>query len=416
MGVPDGAAGDVHLRETLLTILATFSGIAAFGWAGIYLAFDERVPATLPFAYGVFSFATVFAMRVMSSHQVALLRAQLLMILLVPFLLALTLGGFVGSGAVVVWSLLAPIGAFLIGGRRGALPWLAAYLVLVLLDALLDPVLRVENRLPTGILLSFFVLNIGAVSGIVFAMLYYFAGENQRVLTLLQLEKDKSDHLLTNVLPRDVAEVLRDHEGTLAEQYDGVSIMFADVVGFTPFAATMAPRAMVELLNEVFTQFDALAEQYGVEKIRTIGDGYMAVAGAPRRRGDHAQAIAGMALDMLAWLEEHRSSGHGHGQLEFRIGINSGPVVAGVIGTTKFQYDVWGDTVNMASRMESQGVPGRVQLGPATWELLRHEFACSPRGSIDIKGKGLVETWFLDGRRERSVATTVAPGASGEAT
>ena len=405
MGVPDSAVGDLHLRKTLLTILAAFSGTAAFAWGSIYLVFDEPTPAMLPFAYGVFSYATIIAMR-MTDHLVALLRAQLVMILLIPFLLALTLGGFVGSGGVVIWSLLAPIGAFLIGGRRGALPWLSAYVVLVLLDALLDPLLRTGNNLPREVILSFFVLNIGAVSAIVFGMLYYFVGENQRVLGLLQLEKDKSESLLTNVLPRDVAEVLRDHEGTLAEQYDEVSIMFADVVGFTPFAATMEPRTMVEMLNEVFTQFDALADRYGVEKIRTIGDGYMAVAGAPRRRSDHARAIAEMTLDMLAWLAEHRRSEHG--ELQFRIGINSGPVVAGVIGTTKFQYDVWGDTVNMASRMESQGVPGRIQLGPATWELLKGEFVCSLRGSIDVKGKGPVETWFLDGRRADATGGAVA--------
>ena len=399
MGVPDERAGEVYLRETLLTILASFSGIAAFAWASIYLWFDEPIAASFPLAYGAFSFGTVAALR-LTSHQVALLRAQLVMILLIPFLLALSLGGFVGSGGVVVWSLLAPIGAFLIGGRRGALSWLGGYLVLVLLVALLDPELRQENNLPNGVVLTFFVMNIGTVSAIVFAMLYFFVGENQRVLGLLQLEKGKSDRLLLNVLPRDVAEVLRDHEGTIAEQFESVSILFADVVGFTPFAAGLGPRETVELLNEVFSEFDALAERHGVEKLHTMGDGYMAVAGAPRRRHDHAQALARMALEMLAWLAEERTSAHR--ELEFRIGINSGPAVAGVIGTSKFQYDVWGDTVNMASRMESQGVPGKIQIGPATRELIQHEFECTPRGPIDVKGKGQVETWFIEGVRGTS--------------
>jgi adenylate cyclase len=393
MGILDEHANELHLRETLLTILASFSGIAAFAWGTILLYFDEPVPASLPYGYGLFSFATVALIR-QGDHLTQLLRAQLVMILLVPFLLALTLGGFVGSGGVVIWSLLAPIGAFLIGGRRGALWWLGAYLAFVLTDALLDPLLRAENNLPIGVVLGFFVLNIGAVSAIAFGMLYYFVGENQRVLGLLQLEKDKSERLLLNVLPRDVAEVLRDGEETVAEQYESVSIIFADVVGFTPFASKMEPRRMVGLLNEVFSEFDSLAERHGVEKIHTIGDGYMAVAGAPRRRHDHAQAVARMALEMLAWLEGQRTTTHE--QLEFRIGINSGPVVAGVIGTSKFQYDVWGDAVNLASRMESQGVPGRIQIGPATFELLRHEFECTSRGPIEVKGKGLIETWFLD--------------------
>lgn len=399
MGVPDERAGEVYLRETLLTILASFSGMAAFAWGSIYLWFDEPIAAAFPLAYGAFSFGTVAALR-LTSHQVALLRAQLAMILLIPFLLALSLGGFVGSGGVVVWSLLAPIGAFLIGGRRGALTWLGAYLLLVLAGALLDSALPAENNLPNGVVLAFFVMNIGAVSAIVFAMLYFFVGENQRVLGLLQLEKGKSDRLLLNVLPQDVAEVLRDGEETVAEQYESVSVMFADVVGFTPFAASMEPRRMVGLLNEVFSEFDALADRFGVEKIHTIGDGYMAAAGAPRRRHDHAQAVAGMALEMLSWLEEHRVSLPG--DLQFRIGINSGPVVAGVIGTSKFQYDMWGDTVNMASRMESQGVPGRIQVGPATYELLRHEFECTSRGPIDVKGRGSMETWFVEGVRGSS--------------
>jgi len=399
MGVPDEVAVELRLRETLLTILASFSGLAAFAWGTIFLWFDEPVAASLPYAYGAFSFATVALMRY-TNQLVMLLRAQLVMILMTPFVLALTLGGFVGSGGVVIWSLLAPIGAFLIGGRRGAVPWLGAYLGLVVADALLDPMLPEGNNLPTGVVLTFFVLNIGAVSAISFGMLYHFVGENQRVLGLLQLEKDKSERLLLNVLPQDVAEVLRDGEETLAEQYESVSVMFADVVGFTPFAAGVEPRRMVALLNEVFSEFDALALRFGVEKIHTMGDGYLAVAGAPRRRPDHAQAVARMALEMLRWLEEQRE--RMPAELQFRIGINTGPVVAGVIGTSKFQYDVWGDAVNLASRMESHGVPGRIQVAPATEELLRHEFELTHRGPIEVKGKGVVETWFLEGERVTS--------------
>ncbi len=183
----------------------------------------------------------------------------------------------------------------------------------------------------------------------------------------------------------------------LADSYADVSILFADMVGFTPLSNALSPVEMVDLLNEVFSYFDALVEKHGVEKIRTIGDSYMVASGVPLPRPDHAQALASMALDMRAYIDGdlvRLRQG-----LSFRVGINSGPVVAGVIGQRKFQYDLWGDAVNTASRMESHGSPGKIQITPATYELLKDEFVCEPRGSIAVKGKGEMLTWFLVGHR-----------------
>jgi class 3 adenylate cyclase len=195
-----------------------------------------------------------------------------------------------------------------------------------------------------------------------------------------------------NVLPEAISGRLKDGPATIADYYASVSVLFADVVGFTAMSSGSGPEKMIGVLNDIFSAFDELAVKYGVEKIRTIGDGYMAVCGAPVERDDHALALAQMALDMLAYdmpLVDGK-------QCQLRIGINSGEVIAGVVGTTKFHYDVWGDAVNIAARMESQGEPGRIQLGPGAHALLRDDFDCELRGEQDIKGKGVMQTWWLE--------------------
>jgi class 3 adenylate cyclase len=213
---------------------------------------------------------------------------------------------------------------------------------------------------------------------------------------LLELEQEKSERLLLNVLPRTIAARLKQGERTIAERYEGVTVLFADVVDFSSLASRTEPEDLVALLNDLFSRFDQLAGRYGLEKIKTIGDSYLAVGGLPERRPDHAEAIAGMALEMLAALEafnRDRSS-----QLRMRIGLNSGPVVAGIIGRQKFSYDLWGSTVNLASRMQSSGVPGAIQVSPATHALLQGKFEMAARGTVLCKGLGEVNTYLLQGR------------------
>jgi class 3 adenylate cyclase len=169
------------------------------------------------------------------------------------------------------------------------------------------------------------------------------------------------------------------------------------VVGFTSLSEQLTPQDMVDLLNEVFSAFDQLAEKYGVEKIRTIGDGYMVAAGAPLPLDDHAQALAAMALEMQAYMKRRETTAAV--PLQVRIGLNSGPTVAGIVGTTKFHYDLWGDMVNIAARMESHGLPGKIQIARPTYELIKDDFYCEPRGLLAIKGKGEMEAWFIMGAR-----------------
>ena len=218
----------------------------------------------------------------------------------------------------------------------------------------------------------------------------------ERSLAELQREREKSERLLRNILPEKIADRLKNGESTIADSFQDVTVLFADLKGFTEFSQHTDAQHLVGLLDEIFSAFDHLAHIHGVEKIKTIGDAYMAVAGLPVPRPDHADAVAAMAIGMQQAFRDvmtNRSLG-----LEVRIGMHSGPVVAGVIGRHKFTYDLWGDTVNLASRMESHGEPSRIHVSEATRLLLADRFRFADRGEVTVKGKGVMRTFFLLGR------------------
>ena len=213
---------------------------------------------------------------------------------------------------------------------------------------------------------------------------------------LVELEKEKSEKLLLNILPGAIAGRLKSGEKTIANGHATVSVMFADLCGFTALSRKTNPAKLVEMLNGIFTAFDLIVEKHGVEKIKTIGDCYMMVGGLPTHRDDHAQVVADAALEMVQALDQlNQVNGT---ELKMRVGIHTGPVVAGVIGKIKFTYDLWGDTVNVASRMESSGLPGMVHLSEQTQEALRGKFMLEERGFVECKGLGQVKTFFLKGR------------------
>lgn len=213
----------------------------------------------------------------------------------------------------------------------------------------------------------------------------------------LRRQRLKAERLLLNVLPQKIAERLKRGQKSIADNFSDVSVLFADLVNFTELSSEMPASDLVTLLNQIFSTFDQLVERHGTEKVKTIGDAYMAVAGMPTPNPNHADAIASLALDMQAAIQEFTSPAGRPFQL--RIGIHAGPVIAGVIGTKKFSYDLWGDTVNVASRMESQGEVGRIQVTDAIYNLLRDRYILTSRGAIDIKGKGSMVTYWLEGRR-----------------
>jgi adenylate cyclase len=392
IGADPRDTADERFRKQLLVGVALVILPVAFIWGCLYWAFDEHVAALTPWAYATGSALSlaVFA----RTRDFAFLRtAQLLLILVAPALGTVALGGLRESSGVILWSLFAPLGAVVFDRPGRAWAWFAAFVATMLLALGLAEVVRPDGAdLPEGFVRTFDVLNIAVVSLVAILLLVTFARGRDAA-------QARVEALLLNVLPADVAQRLQSDPNSIADHFDEVSILFADVVDFTPLAGRLDPREVVGLLDRLFTSFDELVDRYEVEKIKTIGDCYMVAAGVPRERPDHADALARLAIEMRECAKQCLSDGP---DVRLRIGISSGPVVAGVIGRRRFLYDLWGDTVNMASRMESHGTPDEIQITRSTYALLNDHFVTEPIGLVDVKGKGRIETWRLVGLRDRS--------------
>jgi adenylate cyclase len=391
IGADPRDTADERFRKRLLVGVALV--ILPFGivWGCLYWLVGEPEVALTPWAYVAGSAASlvVFA----RSGNLAFLRtAQQLLILVAPAAGMVMLGGLDESSSVVLWSLFAPLGAVAFDRPGRAWPWFAAFVATIVLALALSEVVRPDGAdLPSAFVRTFDVLNIVVVSLVAILLLVTFARGRDAA-------QARVETLLLNVLPAEIAERLQSDPNSIADHFDDVSILFADVVDFTPLSSRLDAREVVAFLDELFCRFDELVDRYEVEKIKTIGDCYMVAAGVPRPKADHAHALAGLALEMRECAKSCLPDGTEH-DLRLRIGISSGPVVAGVIGRRRFLYDLWGDTVNMASRMESHGTPDAIQITRPTWELLRSDFVAEPLGLVDVKGKGAVETWRLVGPR-----------------
>jgi class 3 adenylate cyclase len=244
---------------------------------------------------------------------------------------------------------------------------------------------------------TFLMANVTSAFAILAIMSYVYSEAARIAEAKLDVEKQKSEKLLLNILPAPIAERLKENNCIIADHFDSTTVMFSDIVGFTAMSERVAPAELVNYLNRMFSAFDDLAEKYGLEKIKTIGDAYMVAGGFPEKRACHARDVSAMALEMLEVVERHNDGVHQ--PVSIRVGIHTGPAVAGVIGIKKFAYDVWGDTVNTASRMEASGMPGRIQLSEQAAHLLGDEFLLEERGLVELKGKCSMKTYWLLGRR-----------------
>jgi adenylate cyclase len=391
IGADPRDTADERFRKRLLVGVALVILPIGFLWGCLYWAVGEHAVALTPWAYvtGSAISLVVFA----RTRDFAFLRtAQLSLILVAPALGTVMLGGLRESSAVILWSLFAPLGAVAFDRPARAWAWFAAFVAAVLLSLVFSEVVRPNGAdLPEGFVRTFDVLNIVVVSFVAMLLLVTFARGRDAA-------QARVEALLLNVLPADIAQRLQSDPNSIADHFDEASILFADVVGFTPLSGRLDAREVVGLLDRLFTSFDELVDRHEVEKIKTIGDCYMVAAGVPRQRPDHAHALARLAIEMRECAKRcvHDRDGH---DLRLRIGISSGPVVAGVIGRRRFLYDLWGDTVNMASRMESHGTPDEIQITRSTRELLDEHFVTEPIGLVHVKGKGEIETWRLVGSR-----------------
>lgn len=376
---------ELRLQKTLLVVSSFAFMLAGAGWGILYILFGELGAGIIPLSYSVISFFSVLYFRRNQVFDVFRF-SQLVFILLLPFFLQLALGGFIRGSAVILWGLISPLGALLFDTRDRAPRWFLAYLFLVVISGFLEPWINSRNHLSPWQIHFFFTVNLGSVGALIFLMVSYFVAKKN-------LFQARSESLLLNILPKDIVSKLKEGHRTVAEYYESASILFADVVNFTPISSTLSPSELVELLNAVFHKFDELADKYGVEKIKTIGDCYMAAAGVPRSRRDHAVILTEMAVEMRDYVQQHEFMGK---KLQFRFGINSGPLIAGVIGSKKFSYDLWGDSVNIASRMESHGTGGIIQITQATYELVKDHFICASLGTVQVKGKGEMRVWAVE--------------------
>ncbi|MGH2573558.1 MAG: adenylate/guanylate cyclase domain-containing protein [Actinomycetota bacterium] len=390
IGADRADSPELRFRKRLLVGIALFILPVAFLWGCLYWVVGEEAVALTPWAYvsGSILSLAVFA----RNRNFAFLRtAQFLLILVAPALGTIMLGGLDDSSSVMLWSLLAPLGAVAFDRPGRAWPWFAAFVATLLLVLVLSEVVRPDGaNLPDDFVGTFDVLNIVGVSLVAVMLLVTFARGRDTA-------QARVEALLLNILPEEIAQRLQAEPTAIADHFDDASILFADVVDFTPLASRLDAREVVGMLDRLFTAFDELVDRYEVEKIKTIGDCYMVAAGVPRPRRDHAHALAGLALEMKDCARTCLPGS----DLRLRIGISSGPVVAGVIGCRRFLYDLWGDTVNMASRMESHGISDEIQITRPTWELLRNDFVTEPMGLVDVKGKGKVETWRVIGKAGR---------------
>jgi adenylate cyclase len=412
------------LNKQLLIFASALMGFAAMLWLAIYQAMGIRFSTTVPFTYMVISAASLAFY--LWKRDFPLFRfIQTSLFLFVPFIMQWSIGSYVSSSGVMLWALLAPLGVMVFQGVRESLPWFFAYIVLTAVSGFFDFYLAdgVEAGVTMQSIAVFFALNFAAMSTIVYLLISYFVSQRDKLAErvseqheLLKEEQEKSERLLLNILPGPIARRLKEHHSIIADGFADVTVMFADIIDFTRLSEEMSPRLVVQLLNEVFSHFDQLAEKHGIEKIKTIGDAYMVAGGldehhkdttaAEQDNRDYSAAVCNMALEMRDYM--YSRSGFQRARLQIHVGIGTGPIVAGVIGTKKFIYDLWGDTVNIASRVTAEAGASVVLVDATTYRRVRHMFEFEGPQTLTVKGKGEIAAYRLVGHKLRDAAESAS--------
>lgn len=378
-----------RLRWTTTTRITAVVVAVSPIWIVTYLALGRPLSAALPSAYVLITLSS-FSWLAWRQQLWAFPGIQITLFATLPVLLQWSLGGFERGSAVALWSFSAPMLALAVYGVRAAVRWFGVFVASIIMLGIFDGVLRTAVAAPPVPLQTvFFVLNVVAPAATVMVLLIHFVRERDSA-------NARTENLLLQILPDTIVARLKRGETRIADGHSDATVLFADIVDFTAFADAAPPERLIELLDRAFEEMDTLAAQHGLEKIKTLGDGYLAVAGVTSPRPDHARAATAMALDLQPALVR-RLGGDWPG-LRLRVGIASGPVVAGVIGHERFSFDVWGDTVNTASRMADDVAPGGVQVTEATYAAIRDHYAVERRDGVEVKGKGLMTAYVVLGR------------------
>ncbi|HEX4780236.1 MAG TPA: adenylate/guanylate cyclase domain-containing protein [Usitatibacter sp.] len=398
------------LSGDMLMLTTGFMMCAAALWLAVYWSMGYQYSTAIPLIFQALSVVTIglwWKLRRLYVFAVV----QLGLILFTPFAMQWSIGNFVTASGVSLWGLMAPVGAVTVLGTRQSMPWFFAWLFMTVMAGFFDYMITgVVSRIDLQTVAVFFVLNFAAISVMIYSLLWYFAAEKQKLRMQvdasheeIRLEKERSERLLLNVLPPAIAERLKRNEVNIAQGHADVTVMFADIVGFTRMTEELSPVETVKILNDVFSIFDDIADKHRVEKIKTIGDAYMAAAGLDTGAQIHyADAVANMALEMIAKVHEYRNrTGE---RVQIRIGIGTGPVVAGVIGKKKFIYDMWGDTVNVAFRLAADAPAEMIHVDLMTHRRLHNRFRFAPGKELEIKGKGRMQVFELVSPIERASA------------
>jgi class 3 adenylate cyclase len=399
----------LRLNKQLLMFATGLISVATMLWLMIYWTLGLQFPVTYPYLFQLALAGNVLLY--ITTRNFDFFRVtQLALFLFAPFAMQWSMGNFIDASGIVLWGLLAPVGAILFFGVRESIAWFFAWAALTIMSGLIDYALldltgKDMHKVPLQASVLFFALNFVAVAAMIYMLLRYSIQEKLKIQSRLedahkqlQVEQERSEKLLLNILPAPVAVRLKNEEKTIADGFADATVMFADIVNFTQVAANMTPSQVFSMLNGIFSAFDDLAESHGLEKIKTIGDAYMVAGGINTENADYSAAIADLALAMQELLLRDFAVNTSH--LEMRMGIGTGPVVAGVVGKKKFIYDLWGDTVNLASRITAEGVPGMIQCDTATWRRLSDRFDFHPPQTIYLKGKGDMTVYRLIGRKD----------------
>lgn len=391
----NGDSEDIEFRKILILLISSACCLCGIAWSLLYVAvFGFGLSALLPFLFVVIVGATIVIAHVTKKYML-LVYAQLTCITWISAFLQWSIGTIDQSGFVTAWSFLGPIGALIFLPRRQAFFWMAQFLFIIVVSAFFEPVIGEKHFVSNQIRAIFYIMNIATPLTVAFSASAWFANT-------IQNERKRSDNLLLNILPAEVASELKADGKVVPKYLEHATVIFSDFKGFTQLSETLPANEIVNELNFCFSAFDEITSKYSIEKIKTIGDSYMAIGGGINNKDCPPCNVVNAGLEMQDFIINRKKTREQQGfkGFEMRVGINSGHLVAGVVGVKKFQYDVWGDTVNIASRMESSGEVGKVNISGATYNLIRDKFACEYRGKLPAKGKGDMDMYFVLSKTE----------------